>query len=595
MARHLSEIKIARCFNIHDSPVTEIQLHVFADASEVAYGPAAYLRFSYKDGTHACRLVMSKSKLAPLKTVSLPRLELNAAVTAVRLFWNLIFDVDLPVERVVFWSDSTLVLQYIKNTTHRFKTFVANRVTEIIESSSPEQWMHVPGTSNPADLLTQGVGDPRMLLETDKNGTSWFEGPSFLKNDEENWPATNLTPLDDSNPEIKRKPVLVALGLLDQPETEQPDDQMRPVVIDTERFSSWGKLTRVVGWVRRFIHNLFAKSTKAKKGDLSCEEIEAAGKKVVQLVQTDAFSSEKAILNKESVLPVKHKLSPLNPYIDEGGLLRVGGRLRNARIPVQAKNQMILPKDHPVTRLLILHNHRINGHVGQEHVLANLREKFWILNGRVAMRSLLRRCLLCKIKRARRMYPLMADLPAGRLASEEPPFTNCGVDLFGPLYIKQGRKNLKRWGVIFTCLTVRCVHLELVESLETDDFINCLRRFVNRRGSPRSMYSDRGTNFTGANAELKHAIKSMDNQKISAFATTRQFTWIFNPAAAPHMGGAWERLVKSSKEVLTALMREQNKLLTMPAKSRHWPWSFGGDGDGSTCPKLRQGVGGGDT
>ena len=207
---------------------------------------------------------------------------------------------------------------------------------------------------------------------------------------------------------------------------------------------------------------------------LSYDEIEASEDRIIKLVQSDAFTNKMSILDQKGVLPTKHKLSPLSPYIDECGVLRVGGRLRNAQIPAAARNQMILPKDHPVTRLIITHNHRKNGHVGREHVLANLREKYWILNGRVAVRTLLRRCLLCKIKRARRKYPYMANLPSGRLACEEPPFTNCGVDLFGPFYIKQGRKLLKRWGVIFTCLSVRCVHLEPVESLETDDFINCL-------------------------------------------------------------------------------------------------------------------------
>ncbi len=196
MAKFLSNIKIKRCFNIHDSPVTEIQLHIFADASELAYGPVAYLRFSYKDNTHACSLVMSKSRLAPIKPISLPRLELNAAVTAVRLFRSTIFDIDLPVERVVFWSDSTLVLQYINNTTHRFKTFVANRVTEISELSSTDQWNHVPGVLNPADLLSRGVDDPRTLMEEDKYGTSWLGATKFLSQDEEEWPETKVTPLD---------------------------------------------------------------------------------------------------------------------------------------------------------------------------------------------------------------------------------------------------------------------------------------------------------------------------------------------------------------------------------------------------------------
>ena len=154
----------------------------------------------------------------------------------------------------------------------------------------------------------------------------------------------------------------------------------------------------------------------------------------------------------------------------------------------------------------------------------------------------------------------MANLPSGRLACDEAPFTHCGVDLFGPVYIKQGRKQLKRWGVLYTCLTVRCVHLEVVESLETDDFINSLCRFINRRGSPKVVYSDRGSNFVGATSELKEAIRAIDKDKVSQFAASKLITWNFNPPSAPHMGGAWERLVRSTKEVLSALMK--GKVLT---------------------------------
>ena len=430
MSKFLSLIRIDRCFNLHTSPISEIQLHLFADASELAFGPVAYLRFSYKDNTHSCSLVTSKSKLAPLKTITLPRLELNAAVTAVRLFQNIIFDIDLPVERTIFWSDSTLVLQYINNTSHRFKTFVANRVTEILEKSSSDQWKHVPGTSNPADLITRGVDDPRSLMETNKNGISWFQGPSFLCEDEDKWPEIELPALDVTDSEIKHTPVLVALGLTKQSDSNEQDDKppsnpKQHAIIDPEcRFSSWTKFARVVGWVRRFLHNKFAEPADVRKGELSCEEIESAEMRIIKLVQNDTFRDEISTLHRKGVLPTKHKLSPLSPYVDGQGFLRVGGRLRNARIPAAARNQMILPKDHHVTHLLILHDHRRNGHVGREHVLANLREKFWIVNGRVAVKSVLRRCLLCKIKRARRMYPFMADLPSGRLASGEPPFTN---------------------------------------------------------------------------------------------------------------------------------------------------------------------------
>ena len=154
----------------------------------------------------------------------------------------------------------------------------------------------------------------------------------------------------------------------------------------------------------------------------------------------------------------------------------------------------------------------------------------------------------------------MADLPQCRAAIDEPPFSHCGVDLFGPILIKQGRKRLKRWVCLFTCLTVRCVHLEVVEDCETDSFINALRRFTNRRGCPTNMYSDNGTNFKGATTELKEFVQKLDQTKIIDFATTAMIEWSFNPPKAPHMGGAWERLVRSIKEVMYGLLK--NHVLT---------------------------------
>ena len=151
---------------------------------------------------------------------------------------------------------------------------------------------------------------------------------------------------------------------------------------------------------------------------------------------------------------------------------------------------------------------------------------------------------------------MMADLPLARAAFGEPPFANCGVDLFGPIVVKQGRKQLKRWAVLFTCLTIRCVHLEVVDSSETDAFINALRRFVNRRGCPSDMYSDNGTNFKGATSELREFVRKIDQKAVTNFATTLKIAWHFNPPKAPHMGGTWERLVRSVKEVMTGLVKD---------------------------------------
>ena len=154
------------------------------------------------------------------------------------------------------------------------------------------------------------------------------------------------------------------------------------------------------------------------------------------------------------------------------------------------------------------------------------------------------------------MFPFMADLPECRAAIGEPPFSHCGCDLFGPVMVKHGRQRLKRWVVLFTCMTVRCIHLEVVEDCETDSFINSVRRFVNRRGSPTHMYSDNGTNFVGACSELIEFVQKLDKPKIVDFATTFKINWSFNPPCAPHMGGAWERLVRSVKEVLYRLIKD---------------------------------------
>ena len=187
---------------------------------------------------------------------------------------------------------------------------------------------------------------------------------------------------------------------------------------------------------------------------------------------------------------------------------------------------------------------------------------YWVLGGRVVINQVIAHCFFCRVRRAKRQFPYMADLPKCRAAVDQPPFSHCGVDLIGPTIIKQGRKQLKRWIAIFTCLTVRCLHLEVVDTVDTDSFINALRRFTNRRGCPTDVYSDNGTNFKGATAELKEFISKLDKGAIKKHATELQINWHWNPPSAPHMGGAWERLVRSTKEVLHGLV--QNHVLTDP-------------------------------
>lgn len=134
----------------------------------------------------------------------------------------------------------------------------------------------------------------------------------------------------------------------------------------------------------------------------------------------------------------------------------------------------------------------------------------------------------------------MGDLPGARTAHQQRPFTYCGVDLFGPMEVTVGRRREKRYGVLFTCLTVRAIHLELVNNLTADSFIMALRRMAARRGWPQYMYSDNGTNLRGANTELKKSIKNLDEDVLKDKASNHGIKWTFIPPASPHWGGAWE-------------------------------------------------------
>ena len=197
------------------------------------------------------------------------------------------------------------------------------------------------------------------------------------------------------------------------------------------------------------------------------------------------------------------------------------------------------------------------GHSGREHVLSKIRTLYWIVGARTSVRRVLRDCVKCKRRAARPSHQRMADLPQDRVTPGEPPFSHVRVDCFGPFITKRGRSEVKPYGCVFTCLAIRAIHIEVLFSLDTDSFMNALRRFISRRGRPISMRSDNGTNFVGADKELKKAVASWNQDRLNKFFSNNDITWKFNPPLALHMGGIWERMVQSIKRVLSGLTREQ--------------------------------------
>ncbi|XP_072028357.1 uncharacterized protein [Amphiura filiformis] len=218
---------------------------------------------------------------------------------------------------------------------------------------------------------------------------------------------------------------------------------------------------------------------------------------------------EFSALQRNQQISKTSNLCNLNPILCNG-LLKVGGRLHNACITEAAKHPLILPKHHHVGDLIIRHIHQQCNHQERNHTLAELRQRYWVINAATAVKNLVKKCIICRNQNARAGNQMMADLAPSRVKSEDPPFSYTGMDYFGPFEVKQARRCRKRYGVIFTCMSTRAVHLEIAESLDTSSCINALRRFIARRGPVKEITSDNGTNLEGANNEMRQALQELN-------------------------------------------------------------------------------------
>ncbi|XP_055614976.1 uncharacterized protein LOC129761285 [Toxorhynchites rutilus septentrionalis] len=236
--------------------------------------------------------------------------------------------------------------------------------------------------------------------------------------------------------------------------------------------------------------------------------------------------------------------------IRHSGVLRVGSRAADATVlAYDTKFPIILPRNHRITDLLLDFYHRKYGHANDETIVNEVRQKFHVSQLRVKVRLTRKLCMWCRVYKTMAAAPKMGPLPAIWLKTCVRPFTYVGVDIFGPYLVKVGRSVAKRWVCLFTCLTIRAIHLEMAASLSTDACKKAIRRFIARRGSPQEIYSDNGTNFVGASRELHEEIGRMHTE-LGSTLTNAQTQWRFNPPAAPHMGGCWERMVRPVKSAL---------------------------------------------
>ena len=554
----LHSFSVRRCFTPSEFGNVEMaQLHHFCDASEVGFGAVSYLRLTNSEKEVCVAFVIGKARVAPLKHVTIPRLELAAAVVAVRLDKMLSKQLELNLSESVFWSDSMTVLKYIANTTTRFKTYVANRVSIISSLSNVGQWRHVGSKMNPADAASRGMKVGAFL-----KSSTWITGPDFLGKTEREWPASvdkaSLHP--DADPEVREE----VLSFAAQAEEVCPTTKL------LLHFSSWTRLKRAVAWIMKLKEKLRLKiKENAQCGDqtpvkqvkktnylpLTVDDLLLAEEAIVRFVQKKHYSSELAALKSGGVKKSSqlYKLDPI--AIDD--VLRVGGRLSRSALPVETKHPAILPKESHVSKLILQHVHNKVGHRGRNHMLSTLRRQYWIPHANAAARKIISECVICLKQRQRPGEQKMSDLPVDRVTADAPPFTHVGLDYFGPIEVKKGRSLVKRYGALFTCLTCRAVHLEVAHSLNTDSCINAIRRFICRRGQVKEIRTDNGTNFVSTNRELKQAIAELNHSKIQKSLMQDGIKWTFNPPYGAHHGGVWERLVQDVKRLLRSVTNQQ--------------------------------------
>ena len=504
------------------------ELHVFADASEDTMCAVAYLRSKPKDYSADLAFVFGKCRVAPMRHLFIPRLELQAAVMAVRLKEQIVKEHETKIHsfgQTPLLFCNGLIAPTVSN------RCLLNRVqqsAEILDTTNVSQWNHVSGINNPADIGTRAINVDELKR------SEWLTGPAWLKQRENEWPeqVALTSASDEQNDEM----VFSA-----KVEEKKP-------IIQWERFSNFNRLVNTMAYVQR----VFKKQKPATK-TLSVEEREGAQASMFRLLQQEQFAEEMKSLKAEKEILKNSKILQFSPFIDQQGLIRAQGRIGKSQLSFGTKHPILLHWKHHVVELFLRKEHKNSHHEGTEHVRNIVQQKFWILGIRNALRSIKNKCIRCRKGRAQTKTPVMADLPEERLVAST-VFSNVGVDYFGPFTVKIGRRNRKRWCCLFTCLTVRAVHIEIVSKLDTDCCLNAIMRFIARRGKPVKMISDNGTNFIRAEKELAEFIAAWNKVRIEEHLIQQGIRWKFNPPAAPHFRGVWERLVRSCKKAMYAVL-----------------------------------------
>lgn len=513
----------------------------FSDASTLGYAAQIYLHTKNDDGDSKVSLLIAKTKVAPLKTISVPRLELMAAhllSKLVKYIISILQDRGIGVNDIMLFTDSSVVLAWLNTPSYKLKTFVATRVTKILDTVPSTSWFHVSGESNPSDVCSRGATPSALLLMPE-----WLSGPNWLLS--EHWPVRSIDEFKHENPpELKTTHDSKVLFTM--------EDSFNLIYELSEKYSSYTKLVNIVAWVRKFITN--CRIPKAERTKLSLSSLKEARASIIKSVQQHYFATDIALISK-ALLP-QRSLQKLNPFVDPHGILRVGGRLSLAQMSFDKKHPILLPKKCNFTSRLIDHYHVLYLHAGPRTLQSILSQKFWIVSARSIIRVRINKCISCFKVNPTVRQPAMGQLPRFRTENYH-TFHTVGLDIGGPFYVKEStRRNVrvinKAYLCVYVCCATRAVHLETLSSLSTESFFASFDRFTARRGLCHTLISDNAKNFVSAGRQLaaiSEFLKTNADQ-LSGKLHKRNVHWKHNPPTGSHFGGLYEAAIKSAKSLL---------------------------------------------
>ena len=535
---------VPRCYKLPHQTALTTQLHAFSDASMKAYGAVVYCRTTYRDHAPLITLITAKTKVAKIDPPTVPRLELCGAVLLVKLLTATAKVLGVPPEHWHAWSDSSIVLAWLDGQPRQFNQYVFNRVSFILQATSPQHWRHVPTAENPADCASTGIMPGELLQHT-----LWWNGLTWLHQDP--YPEPPQPPRRTVEPlEMRAIHIVVPSHTL--------VDRIQGLS------SNYHTTLAITAWCLRFVDRLLhgRPQPDLRTRQLTGTDITRARDWILKENQTRNFPKEKRALERRLDIPPTSRLKALNPLLDSTHLLRVGGRLANSSLTSSQQHPIIGDSKDTIIIQCFEHIHVSLCHCGPSLLLGYTGAHLHILGARRLSRKICSQCKTCRRVAPKWTTQLMGELPAQRIQPAE-AFTHTGMDFAEPFHIKMGYVRrpvqLEAHICIFVCLTFKAVHLEVVSDQTTKAFQVCLQRFISRRNCPQHLYSDNGPNFIGAKNELKRLYawlrSSTTDEDIQHYLLSRHgVTWHNSPPAAPHFGGLWESAVCSMKKHLKRVM-----------------------------------------